>query len=62
MRIALDSLLFNSNQEKIDELTKRFNRVKQQFDRGVSVQAAGTLEILLEEMGTISHLRPKANY
>ena len=62
IRIALDSLLFNSNQEKIDELTKRFNRIKQQFDRGVSVQAAGTLEVLLEEMGTISHLRLKANY
>ena len=61
MRIALDSLLFNSNQEKIDELTKRFNRVKQQFDRGVSVQAAGTLETLLEEMGTFLRLRPRVN-
>ena len=62
IRIALGSLLSHSNQEKIDELTKRFNRVKQQFDRGVSVQAAGTLEALLEEMGTVLRLRPRANY
>ena len=37
IRIALGSLLSPHKQEKIDEFTKRFNRFKQQFDRGVSV-------------------------
>jgi len=55
IRIALGSLLSPRKQEQIDELTKRFNRFKQQFDRGVSVQASGTLEMLLEDMGTVLH-------
>ncbi|KIM90662.1 hypothetical protein PILCRDRAFT_941 [Piloderma croceum F 1598] len=37
--------------EQIDELTNGFNRFKQQFDRGISVQTAtGTLEMLLEQI------------
>ena len=59
IRIALGSLLSYSDQEDIDKLTKRFNQFKEQFDRGVSVQAAGTLETLLEEMGMFLRLRPK---
>ena len=62
IRIALGSLLSYSDQEDIDKLTKRFNWFKEQFDRGVSVQAAGTLETLLEEMGMFLRLRPKVNY
>ena len=62
IRIVIGSLLSHSDQENIDELTKRFNRFKQQFDRGVSVQAAGTLEMLLEEMGMFLRLLPKVNY
>ena len=62
IRIALGSLLSPHKQEKIDELTKRFNRFKEQFDRGVSVQAARALETLLEEMGTSFHLHPNTNY
>jgi len=56
IRIALGSLLSPRKQEQIDELTKRFNRFKQQFDRGVFVQVAGTLEMLLEDMGTVLYL------
>ncbi len=52
IRIALRSLLSHGKQDKIDELTKRFNWFKQRFDRGISVQSAGTLEMLLNEMGT----------
>ena len=59
IRIAPGSLLSHSDQENIDELTKRFNRFRQQFDRGVSVQAAGTLEMLLEEIGMFLRLLPK---
>ena len=62
IRIALRSLVSDSDQENIDEITKRFNRFKEQFDRGVSVQAAGTLEMLLEEMGMFLRLLPKVNY
>ena len=62
IRIALGSLLSYSDQEDIDKLTKRFNQFKEQFDRGVSVQAAVTLETLLEEMGMFLRLRPKVNY
>ena len=62
IRIALGSLLSYSDQDDIDKLTKRFNQFKEQFDRGVSVQAAGTLETLLEEMGMFLRLRPKVNY
>ena len=62
IRIALGSLLSYCDQEDIDKLTKRFNQFKEQFDRGVSVQAAGTLETLLEEMGMFLRLRPKVNY
>ena len=60
--IALRSLVSDSDQENIGEITKRFNRFKEQFDRGVSVQAAGTLEMLLEEMGMFLRLLPKVNY
>ena len=56
IRIALGSLLSPRKQEQIDELTKRFNQFKQQFDRGVFVQVAGTLEMLLEDMGTVLYL------
>ena len=62
IRIALGSLLSYSDQEDIDKLTKRFNQFKEQFDRGVSVQAAGTLETLLEEMGMFLRVHPKVNY
>ena len=62
IRIALRSMVSDSDQENIDEITKRFNRFKEQFDRGVSVQAAGTLEMLLEEMGMFLRLLPKVNY
>jgi hypothetical protein len=62
IRIALGSLLSPHKQEQIDELTKRFNLFKQQFDRGISAQSAGTLEMLLEDMGTVLHLRSKANH
>jgi hypothetical protein len=61
IRIALRSLLSPGKQDKIDELMKRFNWFKQQFDRGVSVQSAGTLEVLLEDIGMVLHLRSKAN-
>ena len=62
IRIALGSLLSHSDREDVDKLTKRFNQFKQRFDRGVSVQAAGTLEMLLEEMGMFLRLLPKVNY
>ena len=61
IRIALRSLLSPEKQEKVEELTKRFDRFKQQFDRGISVQSAGTLEMLLELIGTILYLPFKAN-
>jgi hypothetical protein len=60
--IALGSLLSPGKQDKIKELTKRFDRFKQQFDRGVSVQALGALEMVLKDMGTLFHLPFKANY
>ena len=62
IRIALGSLLSHSDREDVDKLMKRFNQFKQRFDRGVSVQAAGTLEMLLEEMGMFLRLLPKVNY
>jgi hypothetical protein len=62
IRTALRSLLSPGKQDKIDELTKRFNWFKQQFDRGISVQLAGTLEMLLEDMGMVLHLYSKANH
>lgn len=62
IRIALRSLFSPGRQDKINDLTKRFNRFKQQFDRGISVQSAGNLEMLLEDMSMVLHLRSKANY
>jgi hypothetical protein len=62
IRIALRSLLSPGKQDEINELTKRFDRFKQQFDRGISVQSVGTLEMLLEVIGMILHLPFKANY
>ena len=53
---ALRSLLSPDTQEDIDELTKRFTRFKQQFDRGIAVQSGATLETLLDDMGTFSYL------
>lgn len=41
------ALYSSSNQDQIDNLTKRFEVFKQQFDRGVSVQSAMTLEAVL---------------
>ena len=61
IRIALRSLLSPEKQEKAEELTKQFDRFKQQFDRGISVQSAGTLGMLLELIGTILYLPFKAN-
>ena len=55
IRISLHSLLSPRKQEQIDELTKRFSRFEQQFDRGVSVQAAANLEMLLNDLGMVSH-------
>jgi hypothetical protein len=51
---ALRLLEGQSTREQIDGLTDRFSRFKQQFDRGVSVQSAATLETLLKDMGTFS--------
>jgi hypothetical protein len=63
IRITLRLLLSLRKQEQIDELTNRFNRFKQQFDRGISVQTvAGTLEMLLEQMGTALHPCSKVNH
>jgi hypothetical protein len=62
IRITLRLLLSLRKQEQIDELTKRFNRFKQQFDWGISVQIAGTLEMLLEQMGTTLHPCSKVNH
>ena len=59
---ALLSLLSSGKREKIDELTKRFDRFKKQFDRGIAVQSVGTLETLLEEMGMALHQPFKANH
>jgi hypothetical protein len=59
---ALRLPLSSRTQAKIDELTKRFARFKQQFDRGVAVQSAATLETLLEDMGTYCHLLFKVNH
>jgi len=61
-RIALHSLLSRGKQDTIDELIKRFDRFKQQFDRGISVQSAGSLEMLLEWIGAVLHLPSNANY
>ena len=62
VHIALGSLVSHSDQENINKIAKQFNWFKQQFDRGVSVQAAGTLEMLLEEMGMFLCLLPKVNW
>jgi len=61
IRIALHSLLSRGKQDKVDELTKRFEQFKQQFDRGISVQSVGTLEMLLELIGTVLYLPSKVN-
>lgn len=59
IRTALLSLLSSHNKNEIDELTQRFNLFKQQFDRGVAVQSAATLEMLLKDLGTFlqTHFR-----
>lgn len=37
----------SSDRDQVDHLKKRFEVFKQQFDRGVSVQSAATLESVL---------------
>ena len=44
------------HREEIDKFTQQFNRFKQQFDRGIAVQSASTLEMLLENIGLFLHL------
>jgi hypothetical protein len=46
----------SSDQDQIDILTKRFEGFKQQFDRGVSVQSAVTLETMLNAISEQCHL------
>ena len=55
-------LLSSRNQKRIEELTTRFARFKQQFDRGIAIQSGATLETLLEDMGKILHLFFEANH
>jgi hypothetical protein len=62
IRIALRSLLSPAKQDKVDELKKRFNQFKQQFDRGISVQSATTLQMLLEVIGMVLHRRSEAKH
>jgi hypothetical protein len=49
-----ESLFSSSDRDQIQDLRARFERFKQQFDRGVSVQSALNLEALLTEIGTRS--------
>jgi hypothetical protein len=46
-----ESLFSSSDRDQIQDLQARFERFKQQFDRGVSVQSALNLEALLTELG-----------
>jgi hypothetical protein len=59
---ALRLPLSSRTQVKIDELTNRFARFKQQFYWGIAVQSAATLETLLEDIGTYLHLFFEANH
>jgi hypothetical protein len=47
-----ESLFSSSDCDQIQDLRARFERFRQQFDRGVSVQSALNLESLLTELGT----------
>ncbi|PVG00008.1 WD40 repeat-like protein [Serendipita vermifera] len=49
---AKDSIFSSSDHAHIQNLKSRFEQFKQQFDRGVSVQSALNLEMLLTEIGT----------
>jgi hypothetical protein len=50
------AVLSSSNPDQVDELTRRFEVFKQQFDRGVSIQSAMTLEAALEVLSELSLL------
>jgi hypothetical protein len=43
-----------SDRDQIDTLSKRFEILKQQFDRGVAVQSVGSLEVVLASMSKFS--------
>jgi hypothetical protein len=46
-----ESILSSSDRDQIRDLQSRFEKFKQQFDRGVYVQSASNLEVLLTEIG-----------
>ena len=50
--IAPRLLLSSGEQDNLEELTKRFDRFKKQFNRGISAQSGVTSEMLLELIGT----------
>jgi hypothetical protein len=46
-----ESIFSSSDNAQIRDLQSRFDRFKHQFDRGVFVQSASNLEVLLTEIG-----------
>jgi hypothetical protein len=48
-----ESIFSSSDHAQIRDFQARFEQLKQQFDRGVSIQSALNLEALLNGIGTL---------
>lgn len=49
----MHALYSSSNQDQIENLTSQFEAFKQQFDRGISVQSAMTVEAMLNALSNL---------
>lgn len=50
---TMHALYSSSNQDQIENLTSQFEAFKQQFDRGISVQSAMTVEAMLNALSNL---------